>query len=157
VLFVSYVRSRAVGELNEFAAMFQAMDTPILQPGGRARTANDAHHRILAWGTFNLPRRIVVSPVTEIRSGFPFSALTSRYTYSGAPQARSFPVFMATDLVTYKTVTFRGRTADVGLQIFNLTNHRNPRDVFPVASAARFGQFANSVGPIFRGYLLLKW
>src|SRR5262249_36762130 len=28
VLFVSYVRSRAVGELNEFAAMFQAMDTP---------------------------------------------------------------------------------------------------------------------------------
>jgi len=157
VLFVSYVQSRAIGELNEFAAMFQAMDTPILQPGGRARTANDARHRILAWGTFNLPRRIVVSPVTEIRSGFPFSALTSRYTYAGAPQARTFPVFMATDLVTYKTVTVRGRTADVGLQIFNLTNHRNPRDVFPVAGAARFGQFANSVGPIFRGYLLLKW
>jgi hypothetical protein len=157
VLFVSYVQSRAIGELNEFAAMFQAMDTPILQPGGRARTTNDARHRILAWGTFNLPRRIVVSPVTEIRSGFPFSALTSRYTYAGAPQARTFPVFMATDLVTYKTVTVRGRTADVGLQIFNVTNHRNPRDVFPVSGAARFGQFANSVGPIFRGYLLLKW
>jgi hypothetical protein len=157
MLFVSYVRSRALGELNEFAAVFQAMDMPLLQPGGRARTMNDARHRVLAWGTFNLPRRVVVSPVTEWRSGFPFSTLTSSYTYAGAPQGRSFPAFMATDLVAYKTVTVRGRSADVGLQIFNLTNHRNPRDVFPVSGSARFGQFANSVGPIFRGYLLLKW
>ena len=157
MLFVSYVRSRAIGELNEFAAVFQAMDMPLLQPGGRSRTMNDARHRILAWGTFNLPRRVVVSPVTEWRSGFPFSALTSSYTYAGSPQTRSFPAFMATDLVAYKTVTVRGRSADVGLQIFNLTNHRNPRDVFPVSGSARFGQFANSVGPIFRGYLLLKW
>jgi len=157
VLFVSYVRSQAVGELNEFAAMFQAMDAPLIQPGGRARTSNDARNRLLTWGTFNLPYRIVVSPVTEWRSGFPFSALTSRYMYAGAPQKQSFPAFMATDIVTYKTVTVKGRTADVGMQIFNLTNHRNPRDVFPVAGLPRFGQFVNSVGPIVRGYLLLKW
>src|SRR5256885_6432786 len=51
----------------EFSAVFQAMDLPLVHPGGRARTANDAHHRILAWGTFNLPRRVVVSPVSEWR------------------------------------------------------------------------------------------
>ena len=31
--------------------------------------------------------------------------------------------------------------------MFNLTNHQNPRDVYPVAGAAR-GTFASSVGPI---------
>ena len=156
-LFASYVRSSSNGELNEFAAAFQAMDLPLVQPGGRARTPNDARHRFLTWGTFNLPHRVVVSPVTEWRSGFPYSTLTSRYVYEGSPQTKTFPSFMATDMVVYKTVTVRGRSADIGLQIFNVTNHRNPRDVYPVADAPRSGQFANSVGPIFRGYLLLKW
>jgi hypothetical protein len=156
-LFVSYVRSSAEGELNEFVAAFQAMDLPLVQPGGRARTANDARHRFLTWGTFNLPHRVVLSPVTEWRSGFPYSTLTSRYVYEGTPQTKTFPIFMATDMVVYKTVTVRGRSADIGVQIFNLTNHRNPRDVYPVADAPRSGQFANSVGPVLRGYLLLKW
>ena len=96
-LLASYVRSSAEGELNEFIAAFQAMDLPLVQPGGRARTANDARHRFLAWGTFNLPHRVVLSPVTEWRSGFPYSTLTSRYVYQGSPQAKTFPIFMATD------------------------------------------------------------
>jgi len=156
-LFVSYVRSSAEGELNEFAALFQGMDTPLLQPGGRARTANDARDRMLVWGTFNLPRRVVLSPVTEWRSGFPYSALTMRYAYAGPPNARSFPNFFSADMVVYKTVTVKRRSADVGIQLFNLTNHRNFRDVYPVAEAPRAGQFANSVGPILRGYMLVKW
>ncbi len=156
-LFVSYVRSTSIGELNEYSTLFQSMDFPLLQPGGIARTANDARHRVLMWGTFNLPRRIVISPVTELRSGFPYSSLTMRYRYDGAPYSHDFPVFMATDMVIYKTVTAYGRTADVGIQLFNLTNHNNPRDVYPVTNAPRGGSFANSVGPIIRGYFLLKW
>jgi hypothetical protein len=35
-----------------------------------ARTTTDARHRWIAWGTFNLPRRSVISPVLEIRSDF---------------------------------------------------------------------------------------
>jgi hypothetical protein len=156
-LFVSYVRSTSMGELNEFSSLFQAMDVPLLQPGGQARTANDARHRVLLWGTFNLPRRIVVSPVTELRSGFPYSNLTMRYHYAGTPHSENFPLFMATDMVIYKTFTARGRTADAGIQLFNLTNHHNYRDVYPVTNAPRYGTFANSVGPILRGYFLLKW
>ena len=55
-----------------------------------------------------------------------------------------------------QTFTVRRRSADLGVQVFNLTNHRNPRDVYPVVDAPRFGQFTNSVGPIFRGYMLLR-
>jgi hypothetical protein len=156
-LFVSYVRSSARGELNDFATMFQALDSPLLQAGGMSRLPGDARHRVLAWGTFNLPHRVVVSPVTEWRSGFPYSALDSSYVYVGSPNSRSYPSFAATDMVVYKTFTVRKRSADVGVQVFNVTNHRNPRDVYAVMGAPRSGEFTNSVGPILRGYMLLKW
>ena len=157
LLFLSYVRSSSTGELNEFATLFQTMDTPLIEPGGRARATNDARHRVLAWGTFNLPFRTVISPVTEWRSGFTYSARSSQYTYAGAPNTRTFPNFLSTDLVAYKTFSAKGRSADFGVQVFNLFNRWNPRDVFPVQGEPRFGQFANSVGRIFRGYMLLKW
>lgn len=51
----------------------------------------------------------------------------------------------------------KGRSADVGIQLFNLTSHDNPRDVYPVVNGPRAGQFTNSVGTILRGYMLLKW
>jgi len=156
-LFVSYVRSSAEGELNEFASLFQSGDVPLLQPGGRARTPNDARNRVLTWGTFNLPRRMVVSPVVEWRSGFPYSTMTMRYHYAGAPNSCTFPDFFSADMVLYKTVTVKRRTADVGIQLFNVTNHSNFRDVYPVVEAPLAGQFANSVGPIVRGYMLVKW
>ena len=154
---MSYVRSSAIGELNDFATLFQSMDAPLLQPGGIARAPSDAPHRVLAWGTVNFPSRVVVSPVAEWHSGFPYSGLTNRYTYAGAPNTQSFPAFMSVDVITYKTFTVKGRSADIGAQLFNATNHFNPRDVYPVVGSPRAGQFTNSVGPLLRGYLLLKW
>lgn len=154
-LFVSYVRSTAVGELNEVAT--QTMEMPLLEPGGRARTSNDARHRVLTWGTVDLPARVVISPAIEWHSGFTYSQRSSRYTYVGTPNSRTFPAFFSLDLVTYKTVTVHGYTADVGVQVFNATNHWNPRDVFPVVGEPDFGHFANSVGRIVRGYMLVKW
>ena len=156
-LFVSYVRSSARGELNDFVALFQSLDAPLLQPGGSSRLPADARHRWIAWGTFNLPRRIVVSPVVEWHSGFPYSVVDERYRYLGVPNDATFPAFMAADFVVFKTFTVRRRSADLGIQLFNATNHFNPRDVYPVAGAPRFGNFTNSVGPILRGFMLLKW
>jgi hypothetical protein len=156
-LFVSYVRSVSTGELNDFAGLFGGFDVPLVQPGGTARLAADAPNRVLAWGTFNFPRRIVVSPVMEWHDGFPYSKLDSRYFYAGAPNTERFPAFMSTDLIIYKTFTAKKRNADIGFQLFNATNHRNPRDVYPVVGAPRYGTFTNSVGPILRGYMLLKW
>lgn len=156
-LFASYVHALATGELNDFATLFQSMDAPLLQRGGMARTPSDAPHRVLAWGTVNAPGRVVFSPVVEWRSGFPYSALADRYTYAGKPNTQSFPAFMTVDFVTYKTFTVKGRSADLGIQIYNVTNHFNPRDVYPVVGSLRAGQFTNSVGPIVRGYMLLKW
>jgi carboxypeptidase family protein len=156
-LFVSYVRSVSNGELNDFAALTQGFDAPLVQPGGLSRTGADSPNRVLAWGTFNLPRRVVVSPVVEWRDGFPYSNVDARYFYAGDPNSQRYPAFMSTDLVVYKTFTAKGRNADVGFQLFNATNHFNPRDVYPVVGDPRWGAFTNSVGPILRGYMLLKW
>jgi hypothetical protein len=156
-LFVSYVRSSLEGELNEFAAVFQSLDAPLLQPGGMSHLVTDAPNRFLAWGTFNLPRRIVVSPMAEWRSGFRFSKLDAAYEYDSVANGQSFPAFFTLDMIVYKTFIVRRRAADLGFQLFNATNHKNPRDVYPVVDGAQPSQFDNSVGSTFRGYMRLRW
>ncbi len=155
--FVSYVRSYARGELNDFSGLVGAFDTPLLQPGGRSRLPADARNRWIVWGTFNLPSAVVVSPVMEWHSGFPYSNVDTRQRYAGQPNSRAFPAFMAIDLVVFKNFTVRERSADLGIQLFNVTNHWNPRDVYSVVGARRFGELTNSVGPILRGFMLIKW
>jgi len=48
---------------------------------------------------------------------------------------------MAVDMIAYKTFTYRSRGADLGIPLFSLTNHWNPRDVYPVAGTAGSGTF----------------
>ena len=156
-LFVSYVRSSARGQLNDFSSLFQEMDTPLLQPGGMARLPTDARDRIVAWGTVDLPRKVVISPTIEWHTGFPYSVVNDRYFYVGQPNSRQFPAFMALDIIAYKTFTVHHRSADLGIQLFNATDHFNPRGVYPVAGATAFGTFTNSVGTIVRGFIMIHW
>jgi hypothetical protein len=156
-LFVSYVWSSARGELNDFMTLFTGFDTPLLQPGGMSQLPADARHRWLAWGTVNLPLGLVASPVLEWHSGFPYSNVDSRYLYAGEPNTGRLPAFLALDVIAYKTVTVRKRMADVGVQLFNATNHFNPREVYPVAGTRSHGMYTNSVGTIVRGFMTIKW
>jgi hypothetical protein len=138
--------------------LFAGFDHPLLQPGGMAPQAADARHRWLAWGTVNTPLwGLVLSPVMEWHSGFPYSAVDDRQFYFDTPNSRMYPAFFAVDMIAYKTVTYKMRAADVGIQVFNLTNHQNPRDVYPVVGTRYFGSFTNSVGPIVRGFMMIKW
>jgi Carboxypeptidase regulatory-like domain len=155
-VFVSYVRSSGRGEFNDFATLFQSLAVPLIQRAGVTRTPTDARDRVIAWGTANLPYRMVVSPVVEWRSGFPYTVVDQRYV-ALETNIRSFPAFMATDIVFYKTFTVKKRSADLGIQLFNATNHFNPRDVYAVIGAPRMGQFTNSVPTILRGFMMLKW
>ncbi len=155
-LFVGYVRASGKGEFNDFSTLFQSLAVPLLQRAGITRLPTDARHRIILWGTMNLPNRVVVSPVVEWRSGFPYTIVDQRYA-AVEPNVRSYPPFMALDVVAYKTFTVKRRSADLGVQLFNATNHFNPRDVYPVLGTPQWGRFTNSVGPIIRGFMMLKW
>ena len=155
--FISYTRSSARGEVNDFSTLFAAGDTEVLRPGGTARLPADAPHRWLAWLSLNAPHGFIVAPTIEWHSGFPYTPLTSRLDFAAAPNSASYPSFFSMDLGLYKTFDVKQRRIKTGIQVFNSTNHFNPRDVYAVPGTLRFGSFTNSVGPTLRGVLTFLW
>jgi hypothetical protein len=155
--FVSYSRSSARGEVNDFSTLFAAGDIEVLRPGGTARLPAAAPNRWLGWFTFNLPHGFILAPAVEWHSGFPYTPLTPTLDYAAAPNTLSYPSFLSLDLGVYKALDFRGRRIKAGIQVFNATNHFNPRDVYAVPGTPLFGSFTNSVGPTLRGVLTFLW
>ena len=92
-------------------------------------------HRWLAWGTFDLPSSVVVSPVFEWHSGFPYSVVDVYRHYVGTPASERFPNYFSLDMTAFKTFDIFERKWDLGLQFFNITGHFNPRDVIAVSGA----------------------
>jgi hypothetical protein len=157
-LFVSYVRSSTRVESNDFGSMFTNLDAPLLEPNDAASPAiADTPHRLRAWSTFALPARIVISPAVEWRSGFPYSIQNMSRHYIGGFNTERLPVHFAIDLTAFKTVDVFTRKMDLGLQVFNLTNHFNPRDVISVVDSPRFRELTNNPGVTFGGYMQVRW
>jgi len=156
-LFVSYVRSSSIGEVNDFGSLFTNLDAPLLEPGGRAPINADVPHRLRGWGTFSLPLRVVVSPAVEWRTGFPYSALDVFQHFAEPPNSERFPDYFATDLTAFKTFDLFARKMDLGLQFFNITGHANPRDVIAVVVSPRYQEFAATFGVTLAGYMQIRW
>ena len=156
-VLISYTRSLARGEVNDFSSLFARGDVEVLQPGGTARLATDAPHRVLAWGTFTLPAGFAVSPAVDWHSGFPYSVVDAQQSYVGAPNARSYPDFLSLDVVLYKSLVVARKRVKMNVQVFNVTNHFNPRDVYSTLGGLQSGTFTNSVGPTVRGDIAVNW
>ena len=164
-LFLAYVRSRAVGDLNDFNSYFGNVRNPVIRPNQHSLQPFDAPNRLLFWGDISLPRQIVVTPVVDWRTGFPFSLLDEDQNYIGARNLGGrFPSFFSLDLQLTKGLKvpvpnwgvipakFRGKRygGRVGVKLFNATNHWNPRDVQSNLDSRDFGTFYNSVGRSIR-------
>jgi hypothetical protein len=102
---------------------------------------------------------ITISPLVEIRSGFPFSFVNERLDFVG-PRNRAgrFPTFLSLAVQVTKGFAipkffpkFEGRRARIGLAVLNTTNHFNPSDVQNNIASPRLGQFFNSLGASVRG------
>jgi hypothetical protein len=150
-IFVSYTRSRAVGDLNDFGVFGGNLPNPILRSNEYSRLSFDSPNRFLAWGEILLPWNILFNPLIDWRSGFPFSAVNEQQDFVGPRnQARRFPDFFSADVQVLKDfkVGFRGKeyTVRAGVKFFNVTNHFNPRDVQANIDSGEFGNFFNGVG-----------
>jgi hypothetical protein len=150
-IFISYVRSQARGDLNDYNTYFGNLRHPVIRPNGYGRQPFDAPNRLLFWGDFALPHNIVLTPVVDWRSGFPFSALNQQQDFVGPRNgAGRFPQLFTLDLLVMKglKIPFRGKTyrGRAGVTVFNLTNHFNPRDVQTNLASPQFGGFYNSPG-----------
>jgi hypothetical protein len=156
-VFLSYVRAVSRGDLNDFGTLFVNLDAAVLEPAGVALTQTDVPHRLRGWGTFGLPRAVVVSPSIDWRTGFPYSVQDVYRRYVGEPNSARFPDYLAVDVTLYKTFDLFSRKLDLGLQFFNVTAHFNPRDVITVNDSTQFGTFTNSFGVTVGGYMQVRW
>jgi len=116
----------------------------------------DVPHRLIAWGTVALPHRISIAPIIEARSGFPFSVRDAEQNFVGVRNSSQtrFPQFFAIDMEIAKEFQVTKKYGfRLSLQIFNLTDHFNPRNVRTNTADPAFGQFSSSYQRYFTGGL----
>ena len=145
-LFVSFSKIRTDGDLNDFNLIYDTVRDPLLLANQAGHQPFDVPNRALIWGVIRLPRGFTVTPDIEWRNGFRYSVFDERYTVVGERNDSRFPSFFAADLGVTKRIRVRGREADVGIQLYNLGSHDNPRDVISNLASPRFGDLRNSVG-----------
>src|SRR5216683_3240832 len=153
-IYLTYVRSRSRGDLNDFNSYFGDLGAPVIRSNQYSNLAFDVPNRVVAWGKVSLPRRSSISPIIEWRSGFPFSARDENQNFVGvrnSDQTR-FPEFFSLDVEVAKefklTKKYGVRLSVLG---FNLTNHFNPRDVHANISDRQFREFFASYRRYFTG------
>jgi hypothetical protein len=153
-IVASYTRSSAIGNLNDFNSYFGNIENPVIRPDERGPLPWDAPNRYLFWSNLSLPSGFTVFPVLDVRTGFPLSVMDEDRNFVGPRnEAGRFPTFVSLDLQVSKRLRLFHHDATVGLKVFNITDHFNPRDFQSNLASADFGGFANSVGRTFRG----KW
>jgi hypothetical protein len=156
-LNASYVRSKATGDLNDFNQSFGDNPQAVIQANARGPLPFDAPNRFLAWGEFSAPWKVTLMPVLDIHTGFPYSLVNEAREFVGPRNDHRFRGFNSFDLQAYRQLRLpftKERKVKVGLGVFNLFNHSNPRDVQDDLASPRFGEFFNSPNRTFRGKLV---
>ena len=157
-LNASYVRSKAAGDLNDFNQFFGNDPQAVIQPNSRGPLAFDAPNRFLTWGELSGPWKLMLMPVLDVHTGFPYSVVNEKRDFVGPRNDERFPRFDSFDLQVLRNfgLGFHGKehTVKLGFGVFNLFNHANPRDVQDDLNSYRFGQFLNSAVRSFRGKLV---
>jgi hypothetical protein len=152
-LNVSYIWSRARGDLNALSDTFVPFEAPVIRPNASGVLSADVPNRVLAWGFVRLPWwKLIVSPVADVRSGFPYSALDVLQNYVGSPNRARFPTYFSLDAKIYRDIVLhipfldgsKGRKIRLGVFSLNATNHQNPHDVFNNVTSPVFGRFAGN-------------
>lgn len=142
--FVSYVRSHARGDLNDFNSYFGDFGAPLIRPNEYSNLPTDVPNRLLAWGTISLPHRITIAPIFEARTGFPYSIRDAEQNFVGqrnSDQTR-FPTFVSLDAELAKEFQVTTKYGvRLSLRAFNLSDHFNPRDVHANTADPNFRQF----------------
>lgn len=164
-LTVSYTRSKARGQLNDFISYYGDFPDPVIRPDQFANSNVDTPNRFFARGRFEAPFGLTFAPIIEWRDGFPYSLRDQQQNFVGNRNADNvrYPNFFSLDVAVTKTVkipewlkpNFFGKKADIKsaqftVSIFNVTNHFNPRNVFANNAAPQFGTFFANYRRFFR-------
>jgi hypothetical protein len=129
----------------------------IILPNAYGRQPFDVPNRLLLWGIVHLPYRVTVSPTVEYRDGFPYTIVDEMHAVVGRRNNDArYPRLFTLDMAVTKDVRLTSKQrARVGLQVFNLTGHFNPRDVQNNTGSATYGTFANNADRHVRAKFVL--
>ena len=95
---VSYIKSRARGDLNTLADVFVPFEQPVIRPNVSGTLAQDVPNRVVGWGVFVLPGNFTLSPIVDVHSGLPYSNVDVLQNYVGTPNGQRHPEFFSFDL-----------------------------------------------------------
>jgi hypothetical protein len=153
----SYVRSRAEGDLNDYLSLFGDVRDAIILHNEYGRQPFDVPNRFLLWGIVPLPYKITVSPTVEYRDGFPYTIVDGTHSVVGRRNGEArYPRLFTVDMAVTKDVRLTSKQrARVGLQVFNLTGHFNPRDVQNNTGSTTYGSYANNADRHVRAKFIL--
>ncbi|MCU1266804.1 MAG: hypothetical protein JWM21_3122 [Acidobacteria bacterium] len=151
---VSYVRSHARGDLNDFNSYFGDFGAPVIRPNQYSNLPFDVPNRLLAFGTISLPHRITIAPIFEARSGFPYSIKDAEQNFVGRRNSNQtrFPAFVSFDAELAKEFQVTKKYGvRLSVRSFNLSDHFNPRDVHANTGDPNFRQFFAPYHRFFSG------
>jgi outer membrane receptor protein involved in Fe transport len=154
-LQASYVWSSARADLNSVDTYYGNFRWPVVRPNAFARTNTDVPHRLLVRGAFVLPWKIDLLPVVELRSGFPWSAVSETQRFLGERnEAGRLPAVRTVDVSISRPVKLMKFRPRVGLRLFNLLGNAAARDVQNNVASPDYGRFFHpierSVGVVFQ-------
>jgi hypothetical protein len=143
--------------VNDYVSLFGDVRDPIILPNEYGRQPFDAPNRFLVWGMAHLPYAVTVSPTMEYRDGFPYTIVDESQSVIGRRNADArYPRLFTLDMAVTKDVRLTAKQrARIGVQVFNLTGHFNPRDVQNNTGSAAYDTFANSADRTVRAKFTL--
>jgi hypothetical protein len=148
-LNVSYIWSRSRGDLNSLSDTYMPFEQPIIQPNFSGLLRTDVPNRLVTWGLFQLPFKLTLTPVVNIRNGLPYSDVDDLQNYVGVPNSLRYPIYFSFDARIYREFPLRlpfkesssKRKIRFGVYSINITNRHNPMDVYNNVTSPFFGQF----------------
>lgn len=147
----SYTFAKAKGDLNTADVLINNIHALNIRPNEYSLLPFDVPHRFLAYGQIALPLDILLAPMVEYRTGFPFSAVNDRQEFVGERnRAGRFPDYFSVDVQVTKGFKIplpiiRKYKLRGGVALFNIFNRFNPRDVQNNISSPNYGTFYNSL------------
>jgi hypothetical protein len=147
---VSYIWSRARGDLNTMSEVFVTFQQPVIRPNVYGILPSDVPNRVVVTGAVHLPWQLTLSPVVDVHTGFAYSNLDVLQNYVGAPNSARYPTFFSFDAQVFRDFPLRlpfvghklsKHKLRLGAYSINLTNYHNWNDVYNVNASPFFGQF----------------
>jgi hypothetical protein len=153
-LTLSYVWARGLADLNTYDYFYGNIRNPILRANENNLIPTDVRHRMLLRGTIGIGGKWDLSPVVELRSGFPYSAVNEFLDFVG-PRNRTgrLPSVREFDFSLSRPWRFKKYRFRAGIKMYNVFGVDADRDIQNNLTSPNYGTSYNplqrSIGFVF--------